>query len=88
MAQTTTLRPHSLPGGLRAYTAKQAAATTAINIFSTAAVSPAIVSDSGNNVLIAGDIEVQGSIHAGNGANFDGAITNLTIVNGIITAAS
>jgi len=40
-----------------------------------------------------GDVDVtnsltSGTLHADNGVNFDGAITNLTIVDGIITAAS
>jgi hypothetical protein len=33
--------------------------TAAVHIFSTAAIEPAHVSDSGNNVLIAGDLELQ-----------------------------
>ncbi|MBE3145042.1 MAG: hypothetical protein IMZ61_14160 [Planctomycetes bacterium] len=52
------------------------------------ATGPEIIADLSENLLVCGDLEVQGAIHAGNGANFDGAITNLTIVNGIITAAS
>jgi len=49
---------------------------------------PEIIADESDNLLVCGDLEVKGAIHAGNGANFNGAITNLTIVNGIITAAS
>ncbi|MCJ7828204.1 MAG: hypothetical protein MUP81_00490 [Dehalococcoidia bacterium] len=52
------------------------------------ATGPDIIDDLSENLLVCGDLEVQGAIHAGNGANFNGAITNLTIVNGIITAAS
>lgn len=74
MAQKTTLRPHSLPGGLRAYTAKTPAATIAIHIISTAAVSPKHAADSGNNILFAGDIEVQG-------VGYFGGLSNYTKMN-------
>ena len=88
MAQKTELQVYSLPGQRHSFSAKTAAATTAIHIIATSSISPAQVADSADNLLIKGDLEVQGSIHAGDGVNFDGAITNLTIVNGIITAAS
>ena len=52
------------------------------------ATGPEIIDDLSENLLICGDLEVKGSIHAGDGVDFDGVITNLTIVNGIITAAS
>lgn len=35
--------------------------TTAVHIFSTGSVDPSHISDSGNNVLVAGDTEVQGN---------------------------
>ena len=68
-------------------------ATDYLHIFSETNIEPNHASDNLSSVLIGGDLEVQGNIYGGtvnadDGANFNGAITNLTIVNGIVTAAS
>lgn len=60
MAQKTALQPYGLPGQVRTFSAKTAAVTTAIHILSTGAVSPLHASDSGDNLLLAGVIEIQG----------------------------
>lgn len=39
-------------------------ATTALHIFSTSNIEPVHVSDSGDNVLVAGDVEAQGDVYA------------------------
>lgn len=53
--------------GLMAAVATQTGlATTALHIFSTSVVEPNHVSDSGNNVLIKGDLETQGDIYTNN----------------------
>ncbi len=40
-------------------------------------------------ITITGDLDVSGTVTAGNGlASFNGAVTNLTVVDGIVTAAS
>lgn len=70
MAQVTTLRPHGLPGGLRTYTAKAAAATTAIHIFSTSTITPSHAADSGDNILIADTLEVQQDAYFGDSTNY------------------
>ncbi|MCK5604336.1 hypothetical protein KAR91_20775 [Candidatus Pacearchaeota archaeon] len=70
MAQKTTLQPTGLPGKLRSFLAKAVSALSHVHIFSTANVSPNHVADSGNNVLIKGDTEVQGTSWMGGAANY------------------
>ena len=66
----TQYQPYGLPGKKRTFSAKTAAALAAIHIFSTIAVTPNHVSDSGDNVLLAGDIEVQGKAWFGGASNY------------------
>lgn len=80
MAQITALQPYGVPGRTRTFSAKLPAVFVAIHILSTIPVVPNHVFDSGNNLLIAGDIEIQGKMYCGDVDNFfqvdaDGEIT-------------
>ena len=75
MAKKTQYQPTGLPGKIKAFIAKAAAALTAIHILSTTNINPNHVSDSGNNLLLAGEIEAQG------GGFFGGATNRMHISN-------
>jgi hypothetical protein len=91
---TTALQPYGVPGVPRTFSPKSpdiGLLTTALHIFSTAVVEPNHVSDSGNNVLIAGDLEVQATGHFGKIDMHNNEITNVDfidfdLVNGVAAA--
>lgn len=60
-------------------------ATTALNIFSTGVVEPDHISDSGSNVLVAGDLETQGEGFFGRLTNESGRTVHTTRITGNTT---
>lgn len=80
MAAITQYQPYGLPGQIRSFIAKTAAATTAIHILSTALIAPEHATDNAGSVLIQDGLEVQGSQWTGGATNYrkvasDGTIT-------------
>jgi len=69
MAQVTTLQPYGVPGRTRTFAAK-GLGTVNLHIFSTTIVEPGHISDSGNNVLVAGQTEAQGGGFLGGATNY------------------
>lgn len=59
MAQLTQYQPYGLPGQIRTFSAKAAAIGLAVHILSTSQIGPVLVSDSGNNLLLGGQIEAR-----------------------------
>ena len=70
MASITQYQPYGLSGKKRTFSAKTAAALTAIHIFSTGTIGLNHAADSGDNFLLAGDLESQGAVWAGGGTNY------------------
>lgn len=70
MAQITTLQPYGVPGRTRTFTAKTVAALTAIQIIAASMPTLSHVTDSGINLVIEGEIELQGGIYVGGGTNY------------------
>lgn len=70
MAQKTQYQPTGLPGKIKTFIAKVAAAFTSIHILSTSNIDPVHVSDSGDNLLLAGELEAQGGGYFGGGNNY------------------
>ena len=70
MAAITQYQPYGLPGQRRSFVAKTAATLVAIHILSTGVITPNHASDSGDNLLVAGDIEVQGQGYFGGASNY------------------
>ena len=66
MAQITALQPYGVPGRTRTFTAKTAAALTAISIIAASMPVLVHVSDTRPNLVVAGDVEVQGDSYFGN----------------------
>ncbi len=65
MAKKTQYQPTGLPGKIRTFIAKATAALTSLHILSTTNIKPSHVSDSGNNLLLAGAVEAQGGGYFG-----------------------
>ena len=79
MAQLTQYQPYGLPGQIRVFVAKAAAITSLLNYVGGAGkvigdYPPKHVTDSGDNLLVLGDIEVQG-------AGWFGGVSNYTKVD-------
>lgn len=70
MAKKTQYQPTGLPGWIKTFVAKAAAALTALHIFSTTNINPNHVTDSGDNVLFKGQIEAQGGGYFGGLTNY------------------
>ena len=88
MALKTQYQPYGLPGKIRTFSAKSAAAAIAIHVFGTNPhlQAPNHVADSDDNVLVMGEIEARGGASFGGVSNYskfdsDGNLTmtgNLT----------
>lgn len=61
--------------------------TDTLHIFSTADVEPEHISDSGDNILVAGDVEVAGTIYAG-GSSITGSDINVTTITSAYTVTA
>lgn len=75
MAQLTQYQPYGLPGQIRSFIAKAVAATTLLSYVGPAGATvadypPNHVTDSDKNLLIVGDVEVQGQAWFGGASNY------------------
>ena len=70
MAAITQYQPYGLPGKVRSFIAKTAAATVLVSIIGASGASPAHIPDEGQSLLIQKDLEVQRNAFFGGVTNY------------------